>query len=111
VTDSQSPTGLVNTGGQCWLRQGPLAALLGGSNRTRADQFAAPLGPDAVAADVDSRRPGAAATAGVEVFVGPAHDRGVAAAERATKPWAAFPMAPVPTSLLPCWVRTPALRV
>jgi hypothetical protein len=26
-------------------------------------------------------------------------------------PWTAFPTAPVPTSLLPCWVQTPPLRV
>src|ERR1700720_4776840 len=27
------------------------------------------------------------------------------------KPWPAFPTAPVPTSLLPCWVQTPPLRM
>jgi hypothetical protein len=27
------------------------------------------------------------------------------------QPWSAFPTAPVPTSLLPCWVQTPPLRV
>jgi hypothetical protein len=27
------------------------------------------------------------------------------------KPWLAAPTAPVPTSLLPCWVHTPLLRV
>jgi hypothetical protein len=26
-------------------------------------------------------------------------------------PWSAFPTAPVPTSLLPCWAQTPLLRV
>jgi hypothetical protein len=26
-------------------------------------------------------------------------------------PWAAIPITPVPTSLLPCWVHTPLLRV
>src|SRR5262245_665736 len=33
-------------------------------------------------------------------------------ADSATEvPWLAFPVAPVPTSLLPCWVHTPPLRV
>src|SRR3974377_2240236 len=33
-------------------------------------------------------------------------------ADSATEtPWAAFPTAPVPTSLLPCWVHTPPLRL
>src|SRR5437588_3577397 len=27
------------------------------------------------------------------------------------KPWKALPTAPVPTSLFPCWVQTPPLRV
>jgi hypothetical protein len=27
------------------------------------------------------------------------------------QPWFAAPTAPVPTSLLPCWVQTPRLRV
>src|SRR5271163_1616793 len=32
--------------------------------------------------------------------------------DKATEePWPAFPAAPLPTNLLPCWVQTPPLRV
>ena len=81
-------------------------ALTGVSNRAGADQLASLLGPDAAAAGEDPRRPG------VRVVSRPAHDGGVAVSgQRDGEPCSAFPTAPVPTSLLPCWVQTPPLRV
>ena len=56
--------------------------------------------------DEDPRRPDAI------VVVIPAHDGGVAVGgQRDGGALLASPTAPVPTSLLPCWVQTPPLRV
>ena len=94
--------GRVAVGGQ---RDGE--ALSGGSSRSRADQLASLLGPDTAAARVDPRRPG------VVVVDRPTHDGRVAVGGQ--RDGGALigrsPAAPVPTSLLPCWVQTPPLRV
>ena len=101
VSSNPAHDGGVAIGGQ---RDG--VALLGGSNSAGADQLAALLGPDAAAAGEDPRRPG------VCVVVGPPTMAVLPSADSATeRPCAAFPTASVPTSLLPCWVQTPPLRV
>ena len=47
-----------------------------------------------------------------ELSLGPPTMAVLPSADSATeKPWKAAPTAPVPTSLLPCWVQTPLLRV
>ena len=76
-------------------------------DRAGADQLAALLGPDPVAAGEDPRR------AGVGVV---AEDRRRwRCCRRRTARRSSLdcgcPTAPVPTSLLPCWVHTPLLRV
>ena len=94
--------GGVAVGGQ---RDGE--ALFGGSNRAGADQLAALLGPDTAAAGVDPRRPGVR-----PLSSGPPTMAVLPSADSATEaPCSAVPTAPVPTSLLPCWVQTPPLRV
>ena len=101
VVGSPAHDGGVAVGGQ---RDG--AALSGISNRAGADQLAALLGPDAAAAGIDPRRPGA------QLSPGPPTMAVLPSADSATEtPCPAFPTAPVPTSLLPCWVQTPPLRV
>jgi hypothetical protein len=127
--------GGVAVGGQ---RDG--GALRGGPNRTGADQLTALLGPDTAAAGEDPRRPGEpvadqlvallgpdTAAAGVDPgrpgVAAPVSELSKGAPTKAVLPspdsatdqpccsgWG-LPTAPVPTSLRPCWVQTPLLRV
>jgi len=85
----------------------PDGDTLGGvANRAGADQLFAQLGPDIAAARVDPRRPS------VQVVKSPPTMAVLPSSDSATEmPWAAFPTAPVPASLLRCWVQTPLLRV
>ena len=101
VVFDATDNGGVAVGGQ---RDG--AALSGTSNRSGTDQLAALLGPDTAAAGIDPRRPGA------RVISGPAHDGGVAVGgQRDGAALSGMSNRAVPTSLLPCWVQTPPLRV
>ena len=85
--------GRVAVGGQ---RDGD--ALLGGSNRSRADQLVSLLGPDTAAARVDPRRPVAAS-----VVAGPANDGRVAiGGQRDGDALLGGSTRSVPTSFGPC---------
>src|SRR5262249_7894708 len=91
--------GGVAVGGQ---RDG--AALRGEANRAAADQLVSLLGPNPAAAGEHPRRAGRGAKGGV---VHPAHESGDAGG----RPCGGGQAARVPTSLLPCWVHPPPLRV
>ena len=81
------------------------SGLVGGSLRVGADQVAL-LGPDTAAAGEDDAAPVPALSASPPtIAVLPSLDNAT------EKPCPAFPTAPVPTSLLPCCIHSPPLRV